>query len=71
VIVARVDTGKSDKLGLGWDPSWSPDGTRIVCTGAAPAGRTELFVMNADGSNRHPLTGATGGVEVAMPSWGS
>jgi Tol biopolymer transport system component len=35
----------------GGQPSWSPDGTKILFNGYR-----ELFVMNADGSNARPLT---------------
>ncbi len=35
----------------GVEPSWSPDGTKILFNGYR-----EIFVMNADGSNVRPLT---------------
>jgi Tol biopolymer transport system component len=56
-------------LGAGWGPSWSPDGRKLVFTyGVGHGGRgfggglERLFVINADGSGRHPLP---------MPSLGS
>ncbi|MEV5573756.1 protein kinase [Spirillospora sp. NPDC052269] len=40
------------------DPSWSPDGTRIAFTrGAYPHG--EIWIMGADGSGAHRLTGSS------------
>lgn len=45
-------------LGPGWDPSWSPDGKRLVFTdqiGRGGPGLTRIFVINADGSGRHEL----------------
>jgi TolB protein len=36
-------------------PVWSPDGERILCT-SQRTGNTEIFVMNADGSNPVNLT---------------
>lgn len=46
-------------------PSWSPDGRRLVFySDHAPPG---LYVMNADGSGKHPLTQA--GVGAVYPAW--
>lgn len=41
-----------------FDASWSPDGARILFTSNRNrlVSRTDLFVMNADGSNQRPLT---------------
>ncbi|HEX6228815.1 MAG TPA: hypothetical protein VFZ41_05050, partial [Solirubrobacterales bacterium] len=38
------------------DPSFSPDGRRIVFSGDPDIGNDELYVMDADGSNRRRLT---------------
>lgn len=49
-------------------PSWSPDGKQIAFTaGAANGGRVDLFVINADGSNRRALVEDFG--ECARPLW--
>src|SRR6266513_762809 len=40
----------------GYQPSWSPDGKKIVFTIAGELGTPEIFVMNADGSNPTRLT---------------
>jgi Tol biopolymer transport system component len=37
-------------------PTWSPDGTRIAFIGQ-DSGKLRIFVMNADGSDPHPITG--------------
>lgn len=43
------------------EPSWSPDGTSIVFTENSPDFSTfRIWVMNADGSNTHPLFDESG-----------
>jgi Tol biopolymer transport system component len=56
------------------DPAWSPDGRRIVYSGEGSfhgASSSQIYVSNANGSNRHVLTHACG--ECAWlndePSW--
>jgi copper transport protein len=57
-------------------PTWSPDGQRLVFSfyqlprvGAIPAG-TDLYVMNADGSDVHPLAmHDTPGAALLYPAW--
>ena len=48
-------------------PSWSPDGRHIVYANSASGhpGDTKIWTMLADGTARHPLTGAGGD----MPNW--
>ena len=66
VWVADADGTNVRYVTPGEDPAWSPDGTRLV-VGDRPGarGRTNLFVVNADGTGRRQLTFA-GGIE---PSW--
>ena len=47
---------------------WSPDGSKIVYTAALEIGPLELFVMNADGSEKRQIT-MGGGLKV-YPRWG-
>jgi Tol biopolymer transport system component len=53
------------------DPDWSPDGSQIVYMQARftdNSAQSRLVVMNADGSDRQPLTNF-GGVEKWNPKW--
>ena len=44
----------TDSPGFDFDPSWSPDGTRIAFR-SERSGDTEIWLMNADGSGQHRL----------------
>lgn len=82
IAVARVDGSERRRLtddpGEDASPSWSPDGSRIAflsdrdrngrclfhdCTGSA----SELYMMNADGSDQRRLTRTT--ATESRPSW--
>jgi TolB protein len=41
--------------GTGWDPTWAPDGARILFASNMD-GSNELYVVNADGSGLHKIT---------------
>jgi Tol biopolymer transport system component len=47
----RMLTDNSDA-----DATWSPDGSKIAFARCCPGGATEIFVMEADGSNVVRLT---------------
>jgi Tol biopolymer transport system component/serine/threonine protein kinase len=55
--------------GVDADPAWSPDGSKIAFRrDRNPAtGNSDVWVMNADGTNKHQLTDATGPDQ--DPSW--
>ncbi|MBM3469348.1 MAG: hypothetical protein FJX73_00930 [Armatimonadetes bacterium] len=50
-------------LGRARDPSWSPDGTKIVFSGAGASGNSRVYVMNADGSGASSVWEGPGNVE--------
>ncbi|MCL4258682.1 MAG: PD40 domain-containing protein [Anaerolineales bacterium] len=61
-VMARDGTGALQLIqrsGGGWDPVWSPDGTRIQFAGEVN-GFPQLFVMNADGSQLSQVTRLSG-----------
>jgi Tol biopolymer transport system component len=48
-------------------PSWSPDGQRIAYRRLENLGKSDIYVMNADGSNAADLLGYAG--DESFPSW--
>jgi Tol biopolymer transport system component len=50
------------------DPQWSPDGTKLLFS-SDRAGRTELWMMNADGSDEHAITENHPGPGPGDASW--
>lgn len=57
VALGSTAGGPARTLAAGFDPAWSPDGTRIAFA-AVPSGmkRGEIYVMLADGTQRRRLT---------------
>jgi Tol biopolymer transport system component len=63
-------TQLTEKQGNNFDPAWSPDGTRIAFIsdrGQRPPYGT-LWLMDADGSNQHPLLDTGDQIELG-PTW--
>ena len=52
----------------GLAPSWSPDGRRLAYVAPAAGGLTDVYVSDADGKNRSPLTRTPQAAEAA-PRW--
>jgi TolB protein len=72
-----IEVANSDGTGLqaltgpgNYDPAWSPDGSQIAfITGLNdPLGYFDIDVMNADGSDPHPVT-LTPGENEGDPAW--
>jgi len=52
------------------EPRWSPDGSRIVFSSdAAETGHWEIYVMNADGSDRKQVTHTPSNATAINPAW--
>jgi len=51
------------------NPAWSPDGSKLAFTSFKPGKPSELYVANADGSNRIQLTTSKYGSRVECVSW--
>ncbi|MFA6033177.1 MAG: Tol-Pal system beta propeller repeat protein TolB [Myxococcota bacterium] len=49
------------------EPSWSPNGRHLVFT-STRSGSSQIYIMNADGSNQRRITSGKG--ECATPAWG-
>jgi TolB protein len=66
----EVQTGLERRLTWGngdsENPSWSPDGRLILFT-SSRRGKTELFVMSADGSDQRVIP--TNGAQSFTPHW--
>ena len=51
-------------------PEWSPDGTRIVFNHLDAKGRPAVWIVNADGTNRRRIIGASrGALGASDPAW--
>src|SRR5437667_310835 len=57
IYVANADGSNPVRLtqGMDGDPVWSPDGTRIAFESGREDGTSDVYFMNADGSNRFQL----------------
>jgi TolB protein len=51
----------------GYAPDWSPDGSRLTYMGSGTNGNDAVWVVNADGSDPHRLTG--GDLSESDPAW--
>jgi TolB protein len=71
VYTVAVDTGKVTRLtqnqGTNEKPTWSPNG-RYILFSSTRNGHRQLWMVQADGSNPHPITNEKLGA--SDPSWG-
>jgi len=69
IWVVNVGNGAGRQLGSGSEPSWSPDGRKLVFVVKPSEGaNNDIYVMRANGSGRHRLT-ATADVNEIQPTW--
>jgi TolB protein len=64
-------SGSSFELGSAWDPTWSPDGRRILYIqfdGDEVSGAVDLWTIKPDGSDAHPAF--VDDAFDSFPSWG-
>ncbi len=69
IWVISPKSGKERRIGPGSQPSWSPDGRKLLYV-TEPRGSmsTDIFVMRANGSGRKQLT-RTPSVNETQPAW--
>jgi TolB protein len=67
IAIVEVDGSGTLQLGGGEDPAWSPDGSKIAFERACGrlAQNCGIYVMNADGTNAHPLASGRRGSGIA------
>jgi Tol biopolymer transport system component len=69
IWVFGTKNGKTKRLRTGSQPSWKPNGRKLVFATAPPNGtNSDLYVMRANGSHRHRLTKTRRANEV-QPAW--
>jgi Tol biopolymer transport system component len=72
IAVARPDGSERKNLGFGSNPSWSPDGRRLVCEVTRDDGHaitgSDLFIIEVESARREQLTD-TPEVFERWPSW--
>lgn len=67
--VKNLITGENTLLGNGYQPQFSPDGTKIAFVKYSPDARsTNIWIMDADGSNLVQITDAKKGF-ASYPRW--
>ena len=69
VVAMRLDGSGSTVIARhATDAVYSPDGTKLAFLGVDGKGHSDLFSIDADGTDRHRLTRTPGGLEI-WPSW--
>jgi Tol biopolymer transport system component len=67
IYLMRPDGSRKRSLGVGDEADWSPTGRRIVFSVDRPNGKGDLYIMDADGSNRRQLTNTR--ADDSRPAW--
>ena len=69
VWVLDARTGAKRELGPGSEPSWSPDGRKLVFVAASSGvANNDIYVMRGNGSGRHRLA-TTAAENETQPAW--
>ena len=68
IFSVRVDGTDKRHITAGWQPHWSPDGTKIVFVDRGASGVGDLYIVSPDGTGRVALT-TTPSVVEDEPAW--
>ena len=70
LMIANADGTASSSLGVrdSFEPDWSPDGSMIAFTRPDGPARSEIWVVNADGTNPRHLVGDEE-LDASQPRW--
>lgn len=67
IFTMDANGGNLRQIARGNHPEWSPDGKQLLYS--AGIGRTDIFVIDADGKNQKRLTNAEGDELNFQPTW--
>lgn len=70
IFLQNLDTGDTRQLTYSGDnsfPKWSPDGSKILFVSHTKENSDDIYIMDKDGSNQHPLIATA--ADETFPDW--
>jgi len=65
-VVGADGSGARRLAAHGWDPQWAPDGSRLVFTAPGPGDESDVWVIDADGTDATDLTPSPPDLDVPL-----